>query len=196
MRVQKGSGMMIDIYGLSAASVIAALFNAANAPRRAGVIQLASGPLVMDEAWAEKLIKEGRAFSPLHPSDAFVDYLHGRAIKVDLSNELVFDPRQFDENQGKPGLAKKAIDHLRRTGEVVIIPDHDAHAWLRIVTDESLELFDTGGKMDAIANFIVGVARHPDTAHIPSLSMTVPFLMTGADDGRKELERVMIGFSA
>lgn len=186
---------VVNTSGLNDAKVLAALYNAAKPPRRMGALQYGSGPKVMDEAWAQSLIDSGKAFSQLHCSERFVDYVHGQAIKVDLADAESFDARDFDEYNGGVGTAQSAISYLRRTGAVIITPDCDARTWLRTVTAESLKRFDEGDRMGAIVNFLVDTTRHPGTAHIPDLNFTNIFLVEGAKEGRDEFEKVMIAFS-
>lgn len=54
----------INIADLSKADVLAALFNAAEAPRRMGALQFDNGPYVMPKEWAAKLVDLGSAATP------------------------------------------------------------------------------------------------------------------------------------
>jgi hypothetical protein len=96
---------VIDISGLTKASVLAALYNA-SAPVGMGFIHYTSGD--MSEAEAEKALTTeiGPFGRPL-----YFDYVRGRALKVDLSKDS-FDPWLFDRDNGK-GAAARAIEKLR-----------------------------------------------------------------------------------
>ena len=167
-RVEEKAGIMseqptINIADLSKADVLAALFNAAEAPRRMGALQFDNGPYVMTKEWAAKLVKLGSAATPdyggiIMPgrSTLYFDYLYGRCLKVDLTDDDTFDPWGFDRDNGGDGSAKKVIDQLRETGEVSTVPDYEPRVWLRKVIDISLERYDEGDVGGAIAQFLIG----------------------------------------
>jgi len=100
---------MIDITGLSKASVLAALYNNAT-PRGMGwMTAIMDGRQPFDpmtEEEAEKYIANG---GPLD-----IDYLQGRPLKVDLRNDDGFEEWLYDRDNGK-GAAQEAIDSIRRS---------------------------------------------------------------------------------
>ena len=111
-------GTPVDISGLSKAAVLAALFNA-SAPGGMGFLQAQHGPDVMTEADAQQHIDAGTSPDPgsAGKRDLYFDYLLGRPLKTDLSDDS-FDPWGFDRDNGGDGAAQKVIDRLRETGEV------------------------------------------------------------------------------
>ncbi len=88
----------IDIKDLNRADVLAALYNASK-PQGMGFMQYEPKPMQREEA--EELLKRGKYF----------DYLKGRVMKVDLSDNE-FDPWGYDRDNG-PGAAKAALNALR-----------------------------------------------------------------------------------
>lgn len=192
----------VDIADLSKADVLAALFNAAEAPRRMGALQFQSGPYVMTKEWAAELIDLGNTATPDYGGinlpgrpELYFDYLYGRCLKLDLTDDNTFDPWGFDRDNGGDGSAQKVIDQLRQTGEVSTVPAYEARAWLQKVVDESLERYDEGDLGGAIAQFFIGTARHPGTKHIPEWELTGPMLAVGFQGGRSEAEKAMVGFA-
>lgn len=192
----------VYIADLSKADVLAALFNAAEAPHRMGALQFQSGPYVMTREWAKELTDLGNTATddylgislPGRPK-LYFDYLYGRCLKIDLTDDNTFDPQDFDCNNGGDGSAQRVIDHLRKTGEVSITPDCDARTWLKKTIDESLTRYDEGDLGGAIAQFIIGTARHPDTKHISENEFTAEVVLVGLTTSRKETERIMAGFN-
>lgn len=47
----------------------------------------------------------------------------------------------------------------------------------------------------AIAQFLIGTARHPGTKHIPEGGLTNLILAMGFHEGRNEAEKAMAGFA-
>lgn len=92
--------MPVNIEGLSKASVLAALYNASK-PQGMGYLQFT--PQDMTEA---------EAFALLKVQGTYFDYLKGRAMKVELSNDANFDARGYDRDNGE-GAAQRAVDKLR-----------------------------------------------------------------------------------
>lgn len=191
----------ISIADLPKADVLAALFNAAEAPRRMGALQFQGGPYVMTKEWAAELIDLGNTATPDYGGislpgrpELYFDYLYGRCLKVDLTDDT-FDPWGFDRDNGGNGSAQKVIDQLRQTGEVSTTPNYEARAWLQKVVNESLERYDQGDLGGAIAQFFIGTARHPGTKHIPEWELTGTLLFMGFQGGRQEAEKAMAGFA-
>ncbi len=193
---------VVNIADLSKADVLAALFNAAMAPRYMGALQFQHGPYVMTKEWAAELTELGNTATPDYggmsiPGRAalYFDYLYGRCLKLDLTDDNAFDPWGFDRDNGGDGSAQKVIDRLRRTGEVCEAPIGDARSWLRRVVNESLQRYDDGDHGGALAQFFIGTARHPGTKHIPEWELTGPMLAMGFQGGRSEAEKAMAGFA-
>jgi tetratricopeptide (TPR) repeat protein len=94
----------IDISGLSKASVLAALYNAA-APQGKGFLQAKYSQEEMTIEDAMAIIVRQTDF----------DYLNGRSLKVNLTDDQ-FDSWLFDRNNGGDGTAEMIIKQLRKTG--------------------------------------------------------------------------------
>ena len=88
----------IDIRGIDKAQVLQALYNAARSVGR-GILQYDPTPMTLEEARA--LLQRGTYF----------DYVHGRAMKVNLSGDEL-DPWLYDRDNGT-GAAERAIAALR-----------------------------------------------------------------------------------
>lgn len=193
--------MNVDISDLNKADVLAALFNAADAPRRMGVLQASNGPVIMTEEWATRLINLGNEATPDYGGfnrpgipELYFDYLYGRCLKINLTGNT-FDSWGFDRDNGGDGSAQQVIDHLRQTGEVNITPDCEASTWLKQVVDEALKRYDEGDLGGAIVQFLIGTARHPGTKHIPEWEFVGPLLAMSFKQGREEAEKAMVGFT-
>ena len=92
--------MLISIQGLSKAKVLMALFNAS---KQQGMGFLNSrGAKPIDEECARAVIDDQR--------ELYFDYLHGRVLKVDLTDDQ-FDPWLYDRDNGE-GAAERAIRPL------------------------------------------------------------------------------------
>jgi hypothetical protein len=89
----------VSIKGLSKASVLAALYNASH-PLNMGYLQY--DPTPMTDAEAATLIAKQTHF----------DYLKGRVMKVDLSEDSV-DPWLYDRDNGE-GAFLKVVNGLRQ----------------------------------------------------------------------------------
>lgn len=89
----------IDISKLDKAEVLAALYNASQ-PLGMGILHYTPGDMTKEEAM--RLLSEGKDF----------DYLKGRVMKIDLSDES-FWPNSYDRDNGQ-GAAETAIAHLRK----------------------------------------------------------------------------------
>lgn len=123
---QKGSTMtdQVNYSGLSKAEVLAALFNA-SAPGGMGFLQAAYGPTEMTVEDAEQLIGIGNTATPDmggvqipgRPT-LYFDYLYGRPLKLDLTEDDVFGSWGFDRDNGGPGTAQAIIDRLKATRNV------------------------------------------------------------------------------
>lgn len=190
----------VDIMGLDKALVLAGLFNAAEAPGRMGALQFQKGPYVMTAEQAAKLVELGNTATPDYGGMAYnpplyFDYLYGRCLKLNLTSDVFFDPWGFDRDNGGDGAAQAVIDRVRETGEIAVTPTGSAKEWLRKVTDKSLKRFDEGDLGGTIAQFIIGVAQHPGTAHIANMGIASSILVWGFEKGRSETEYAMMGFS-
>ena len=92
---------MVDTRGLTRAQVLAALYNNAK-PLGLGFLHYT--PEKMEEERAQEIIEAGATY---------FDYLNGRVMKVDLSDEDHFDEWLYDRDNG-PGAAQRAIGDLRQ----------------------------------------------------------------------------------
>lgn len=123
----------VDITGLTKAEVLAALFNA-TAPGGMGFLQAVSGPKVMTIEDAEEILAS---------SMTYFDYVYGRCLKLDLSQDNSFDPWGFDRENGQ-GAAQKVIDRLRATKDTNPPESQEAHnAALQTNADKTRELANT-----------------------------------------------------
>lgn len=95
--------MKIDIAGVNKGAILAALYNAAK-PQGLGHLDSAGSPPQLMNLSAQSILdNEGME----------VEYLYGRPIKVDLSEDEL-DVRLYDRDHGQ-GAAFKAIKHLLKT---------------------------------------------------------------------------------
>lgn len=90
---------MVDTRSLKKSAVLAALYNASK-PQGLGFLHF--DPVPMTEEEAEELLRMGTYF----------DYLKGRVMKVDLSNDDCFEEWLYDRDNGN-GAAQRAINQLR-----------------------------------------------------------------------------------
>lgn len=90
---------MINIDRLPKYKVLQALFNNSK-PLGMGFYQSWGEPMSDDEA--KTLLQEDTDF----------DYVRGRVMKVDLENDIEFDERLYDRNNGE-GAAEAVIAELR-----------------------------------------------------------------------------------
>lgn len=95
---------VVDIRGLDKAEVLLALYNHSHI-QGLGFLQ----------AVDNYTIKDARLDYEQSKSKYF-DYLHGRVLKVDLSKDE-FNDFLYDRDCGE-GAAQKAIDELRRKGNI------------------------------------------------------------------------------
>lgn len=109
---------MIDIKGLDKAEVIKALYRGAQ-PLGLGVLSFETGGLQDSEA------------QQLAESGTYIDYLHGRVMKVDLSGDA-FNEALYDRDNGQ-GKAQAIIDSLRNNTEYVeeFICPNCGHKWIK-----------------------------------------------------------------
>lgn len=84
---------MINIKGLSKAEVLVCLYNALVTQKK-GLITIKQ---------AKKILSETTR----------IEYLHGKAIKIDLSSDTEFDERFYDRDNGI-GSAARAIEKIKR----------------------------------------------------------------------------------
>ncbi len=96
----------VDISGLNKADVLAALYNRAQ-PMGMGFIHFTPEDMTREEA--EKLLERGDDHQDHFGgipgrSRLYFDYLKGRCMKVDLTEDEV-DPRLFDRDYGEGALA-------------------------------------------------------------------------------------------
>lgn len=138
----------VNIEGLSKAAVLAVLWNN-SAPGGMGFLQAQHGPDVMTEEIAEQLLETGS----LDPGSSRIttnfDYLFGRPMKLDLSDDEMLDPQWYDRDNGGPGTAQKLIEHLRETGSVTS-PEIEDAAKVRaeLNAHEAMEHVNTLSSMD------------------------------------------------
>lgn len=168
----------IDIRGLSRADVLAALFNAAEAPRLLGALHFRKGPYVMTREDADRFVALADAANSRYGGSLlygerilFIDYLHGRRMKLDLTDSDSIDSWQYDESAGE-GTAQKVIDRLRATGEVYAAPEVSADEWLTLVIEKSLQRLADNDELGAYANYVIDIARHPETQHVAYWDLT------------------------
>lgn len=90
---------MVDTKGLRKSAVLAALYNASK-PQGLGFFHFDPAP--MTEGEAEELLK----------TSTYFDYLKGRVMKVDLSNDDGFEEWLYDRDNGN-GAAQRTINQLR-----------------------------------------------------------------------------------
>ena len=90
---------MVDTKGLKKSAVLAALYNDSK-PQGLGFLHFDPAPMTEEEA--EDLLKTSTHF----------DYLKGRVMKVDLSNDDCFEEWLYDRDNGN-GAAQRAINKLR-----------------------------------------------------------------------------------
>jgi hypothetical protein len=109
----------IDITGLGKAAVLAALFNA-SAPGGLGFLQAAYGPTDLTIEQAQECIDAVRSSDPVsrETPDLYFDYLHGRPLKLELDGDYI-NPWGYDRDNGGEGSAKKIIDELRESGQII-----------------------------------------------------------------------------
>jgi hypothetical protein len=94
---------MIDVSDISAAELLAALYNNSRAQ---GLGFLHYTPEPMTTAEAEKLIK----------ARSYFDYIQGRVMKVEINGKTL-DPWLYDRDNGE-GAAQRVVDELRERGAV------------------------------------------------------------------------------
>jgi len=95
---------MVDITGLNKADVLAALYNASR-PQGKGFLHYDSKP--MERIEAEEILKK----------TSYFDYLKGRVMKLDLSDNRFFDEWGYDRDNG-PGAAEVIVSSLRTSTSV------------------------------------------------------------------------------
>jgi hypothetical protein len=103
---------MVDTKGLDKAEVLAALHRESKA-QGMGILH-DRGPLTVEQC--RKVLAERQAGAKDEFSFAeglYFDYLTGRVMKVDLSNDDGFDPFLYDRDNG-PGAAERAVSALRQ----------------------------------------------------------------------------------
>lgn len=103
---------MINIEGIDKAELLAALFNNSR-PMGMGFLQAHLGPQVMTKEDAEKVMNKGddhrRDFPEIMARSnrpmLYFDYLFGRPLKVDLSNDEVREDL-YDRDNGAGAFAR------------------------------------------------------------------------------------------
>jgi hypothetical protein len=111
---------MLDIEGIDKGELLSALFNN-SAPLGMGFLQAHLGPQVMtkEQAW-EVINKIGddstRNFGRhVHSNKLYFDYLYGRPLKVDLSQDTA-DDRLYDRDNGNGSFARIVSEIRSRHG--------------------------------------------------------------------------------
>ncbi len=89
----------ISIEGIDKAALLAALYNNA-APLGLGWLHYQPEPMTTEQA--QKLLEETQSF----------DYLHGRCLKISLSDDTLYT-RLYDRDNGGDGTAARIIESLR-----------------------------------------------------------------------------------
>jgi hypothetical protein len=92
----------IDIKGLDKAAVLAALYNN-SMPQGLGFLHFKPEPMKLEEA---------RVILAASAPRFYFDYLIGRVIKVNLSDDK-FDPWLYDRDNGQ-GAAARAVELVRK----------------------------------------------------------------------------------
>jgi len=92
---------MINIEGLNKAEVLCALYNASQV-QGLGFLQATGVPMQIEEA--KELLAQTTEF----------DYLHGKVMKINLSDNKQFEERLYDRDNGT-GAARRVIDNLRES---------------------------------------------------------------------------------
>lgn len=90
---------MINIEGIDKEEVLCALYNASKVQ---GMGIFLSAGIPMQVAEAKMLLEHNKSF----------DYLHGKVMKIDLSDDKQFEEWLYDRDNGI-GAAQKVIDNLR-----------------------------------------------------------------------------------
>jgi hypothetical protein len=102
----------MDRTGLTDAEVLVALYNASR-PQGFGIFQALRDPTgVLNVKEAEKLLTGSRNEPGQPVTGTYFDYLYGRVIKTDVS-ENPLDLRLFDRDMG-PGAGARAIEAMLR----------------------------------------------------------------------------------
>lgn len=139
---------MVSIKGLEKAAVLAALYNRATT-ENARLLQYDPASMTVEQARKilcsfERVTKKILFWEiEVKPADKYIyfDYLKGRSMKVDLSNNEEFDAGQYDlynrEGANREG-AEDAIKSLREIGDVNPLATQTAHrAGLLIALEEN-----------------------------------------------------------
>jgi len=101
----------IDITGLPPHQVLRALVNNAR-PLGMGFYDPHAFDRMTDDQ-SKEIMSHRNSISNPHDEHRYAfDYVWGRPIKCNLSDDSAFDPRLYDLDQG-PGSAQRAIDALR-----------------------------------------------------------------------------------
>lgn len=90
---------MINIKGLDKAELLVELYNHSH-QQGLGMLQPAKNLTVED---AKKLLEQTTSF----------DYLYGKVMKINLSNDEQFEERLYDRDNGQ-GAAQKVVDEMRK----------------------------------------------------------------------------------
>lgn len=101
--------MTIDITGLDKAAVLTALYDRAKPRGIRGRLQFRARSLSEDETQA--ILSRGTAAANWR-GEAYIDRLHGRAIKMCLLGDAI-GPLLYDHYNGE-GAAAEVIDRLRK----------------------------------------------------------------------------------
>lgn len=102
----------VDTTGLERAQVLCALVNGTKAQGSGHLNPNARRAMTYDDA-KRVLHDRTRVAGWLEEVRYYFDYVGGRPIKVDLSDEDGFDPDLYDRDAGGSGAAQRLIDRLR-----------------------------------------------------------------------------------
>ena len=113
---------MVNIKGLDKAEVLLALWKSSRMQGMSFLGFLATGELTLEQAKEEV---EGRlnASAVCGERRCYFDYLNGRVLKVDISQDE-FDSRLYDRDNGE-NAAQRAIDKLRHPQDPVICQESE-----------------------------------------------------------------------
>lgn len=108
---------MVNIKGLDKAEVLLALWKSSRMQGMSFLGFLATGELTLEQA--KKEVEERlNASAVCGERRCYFDYLNGRVLKVDISQDE-FDSRLYDRDNGE-NAAQRAIDKLRHPQDPVI----------------------------------------------------------------------------
>lgn len=137
---------MISLEGLDKAEVLAALYNASR-PQGMGFVKYTPEPMTAEEA--RELLSQRTHF----------DYLKGRVMKVDLSQDTL-NPWGYDRDNGQ-GAALEAISAIGDSERLSVIHTSNTEASIENVKEAVDE--QTTAKTEGDVMYVtLGLAQHKD----------------------------------